>query len=80
MVTVTSDGGEDQTEQDHRPGVVKSAFLAVGSFATAIATILVVAGEWGHGDGVTIFAIIAIGVIAVIAQVSAAVYVVRRRR
>ena len=82
MVTVTSDSGDCQHEQDqrpdHRPTVVKSALLAAGGFASAIATILVVAGEWNISDGTVRFAITVVGVIAAIAQLTAAVYVARR--
>ena len=78
MATVTRNVGESQENQDPRSAVAKAALLAVSGLATAIATILVVGGQWNVDGGTLRYAITVIGVIAVIAQIGSAVYVIRR--
>ena len=77
--TVTPNEASDQPTHDHRPAVVKGALLAAGSFATAVGTLLAVAGEWGTPDETVRYAITAIGIITAIALGIAAVYVWPRK-
>ena len=79
MTSVASNRPENQRETDPRPGVVKAVLLAAGSFATAVGTLLAVAGEWGTSDETVRYAITMIGVITAIALGIAAVYVWPRK-
>jgi hypothetical protein len=79
VANVRTDGGEGQGKEDHRADVAKSALLAVGAFASGIATILVAAGTWGIPDPTICYALTVLGVIGVIAFTSAAVHVMRRQ-
>ncbi|MFI5493521.1 hypothetical protein [Actinoplanes sp. NPDC051859] len=79
VANVSPNAASDQAEPDHRPAVVKAALLASGSFATAIGTLLAVAGEWGTPDETVRYAITAIGIITALALGIAAAYVWQRR-
>jgi hypothetical protein len=78
MVQRITDSARSQGPQDHQASVAKSALLAAGGFVTAIATILLVAGTFLVNDGTTRYALTVVGVIGAIAQIGAAVYVIRR--
>ncbi len=92
-MTVTIGSGSGQThvsrtpaepmsgklDPDRHSGVVKAALLAAGCFATAIATLLAVAGEWHTPDATVRYAITVTGYITAIALGIAALFIWVRR-
>jgi hypothetical protein len=79
MTTVASGQASDQLGPDNRHGVVKASLLAAASFATAVGTLLAVAGEWGTPDATVRYAITVAGIITALALGIAAVYVWPRK-
>ena len=69
--TVSTRDANGQTPSDQRHALVKSTLLAAGGFASAIATILIVAGQWNISDGTVRYAITVAGIVAAMAQLSA---------
>lgn len=72
MSTVPTEPEAAQPPTDAQSGVAKAAFVAGGSFATAIGTILGAAGAWGLGDRTILYALVTLCVIAALTMFTAA--------
>ncbi|MEU8606412.1 hypothetical protein AB0C29_00160 [Actinoplanes sp. NPDC048791] len=59
-------------QQSGSHGVARATLVAGGGFATAIGTILGVAGAWGYGDRVVLYALVAVCVVAALTMFTAA--------
>ncbi|MBG0560711.1 hypothetical protein [Actinoplanes aureus] len=74
-MNVPKKSAPDSRSQKHHARVLTAAFLAAGSFVTAIATILAIAGEWGTPDSTVKYAITVAGIVAALPQFVAAVLI-----
>jgi hypothetical protein len=64
VTTSIEPGSKDQQNDNHRSSVARASLIAGGGFATSIATVLGVAGEYGLGDRATSYGIGAVCVVA----------------
>ncbi|GIF43367.1 hypothetical protein [Actinoplanes xinjiangensis] len=78
MSKLPSKPASRHVNQDHRPAVVRIAAYATGTFFTAVPSLMVAAGQWQIDDGTLRLAIVAVTAIAALAQLVAAVSILRR--
>jgi hypothetical protein len=78
MPKLSNDRQQGNDKQDHRPAVIRTAAWAAGGFTASVGSLVTAAGQLQIPDDTVRFAIMAVFVIAALAQFTAAAYVFRR--
>jgi hypothetical protein len=78
MLTVTTIRARRQRRTELRTSVVRASLLGCGSFTTGVGSILIIAGRFNISDGLARYAITVAGIIAALAQLTAAICVLQK--